>query len=234
MAENAVQLNLPDEILCEIGKIVVLSSATEGVLAELIGLVVTGRGQILPEEVGDILTAEIEFKRRISIFESLLRHFTTSMTTSDDPKLRELPADAILGHWIQIRKRVEAAYDARNTIVHSHWFKANDPYPLANSLSVKLTYAAFPDGEATMSFLGGAADLSIERIDANLVVRAKTKSKTGRGLVQESVATSAEDVRRVACMVADALFLLGIFECYFRRDIALADTQTAIESWLSA
>jgi len=104
-------LNLPNQALIEIGKIVVAFAHIEEILADFIGRIVTVGGRRF--EVGAIVTAELSFRQRVAMLSSLL-HFALPVGHECLLDLDEL------------RRILYSAEKQRNNVVHSVWGRPKD------------------------------------------------------------------------------------------------------------
>ena len=100
------KLSLSDEVLMEIGKIIVIFSWLEDSLAEMIGVIVTIGGR--PLDWGSIVTAELSFKQRVGMLDSLLL-FTLG---KEHEVVRE---------FVKLKRLLSSAEIERNRVVHSVW-----------------------------------------------------------------------------------------------------------------
>ena len=101
-----VKISLCDEVLTEIGKITVIFGLIDHSLAEIIGRIVTVGGR--PNELGQIVTAELSFKQRIATVDSLL--------------LFALGKDHdFVNQFAQVKPLLFKAEEQRNLVVHSIW-----------------------------------------------------------------------------------------------------------------
>lgn len=107
-SDRKLNLTVPDEILCELGKIVVFQSHIESMLAhEIIGILG------LDSNKGQIITSELSFKLLVSTLSSLL--------------LDKLGGDNNLYiEFKEIKKQLYEFENFRNSIAHSNWTHSND------------------------------------------------------------------------------------------------------------
>jgi len=105
-----VKLNISDEILAEIGKIVVIHSLVEESLASIIGTIISLKTR---HELGQVVTAELSFRQLISTLNSLLILCLG--------KEHECTID-----FERIKKLLYDAEVQRNQVAHSLWAKHDE------------------------------------------------------------------------------------------------------------
>jgi len=105
-----MKLNISNEILAEIGKIVITHNLIETSLSNMIGAIISIRTH---DQIGQIVTAELSFRQKISLLRSLL----VLCLTDQHGAIKEL--DGIKG-------KLHEADAQRNIVVHSNWFKSED------------------------------------------------------------------------------------------------------------
>jgi hypothetical protein len=108
-----VKINISDTVLAEIGKIVVTHSLIDASLAQIIGTIVSLRSR---HELGQIVTAELSFKQRVSTLRSLL----VFCLKEDHETVVEFD---------RIKKILHAADVQRNLVVHSVWGRPDESDP---------------------------------------------------------------------------------------------------------
>jgi hypothetical protein len=106
-----VKISISDEILAEIGKIVVVHGLIEDSLANIIGSIVSIKTR---PELGKVVTAELSFKQLISTLSSLL--------TLCLGKKHECTTE-----FESVKKLLYSAEQQRNLIVHSVWVNHDEP-----------------------------------------------------------------------------------------------------------
>src|SRR5260370_4239753 len=105
----SMKINLSDQVLAEIGKIVVIFSLIEQSLSEIIGAIVTVGGR--HRALGTVVTADLSFGQRVSTLNSLL--------------LLALPSDhEAVAEFNMLRPILFDAEQKRNAVVHSVWGKS--------------------------------------------------------------------------------------------------------------
>src|ERR1051325_5219473 len=164
-----MKINLSDEMLAEIGKITIVWSYIEHSLAEMIGTIVTMGGR--RRELGMIVTAELSFKQRVNILDSLVRF---ALGDAAEP----------VADFARVKPLLFEAEQLRNTIVHSVWAKQSNAS------------------------------------DPNAIIRMKATAKHKKGLRNDYVAMSLDDLRKVTDTIARAYGQLCMFELYFQEDDA--------------
>ena len=105
-----MKLNISDEILAEIGKIVITHNLIESSLSNIIGTIISLRTH---EEIGQIVTAELSFRQKIPMLRSLLVLCLTDKHES-------------VAEFDKIKGKLHEADSQRNIIVHSNWFKSEE------------------------------------------------------------------------------------------------------------
>ncbi len=119
-----MKINISNDILAEIGKVIVVSTYIEDSLAEIIGRIVIVGGKT--HELGLIMTAELSFKQKISILDSLLL-LTLGEKSSH------------VAEFNKIKPLLHNAQEERNIVAHSTWAKQSDTKTTHTVLQMKST-----------------------------------------------------------------------------------------------
>jgi hypothetical protein len=108
-----LRLSLSDEVLAEIGKIAVVFGLIEDSLAKIIGRIITVAAGGHRPELGTIVTAELSFKQRIGMLDSLLLF----VLGKDHEVVQQL---------ICLKPELFKAEESRNRVLHSTWANQTD------------------------------------------------------------------------------------------------------------
>jgi hypothetical protein len=118
-----MKLNVSDTVLAEIGKIVVIHSLSEASLARIISSIISLGTR---RELGEIVTAELSLRQRVSTLRSLLTFC--------------LGADhEVVVEFDRIKKILYRADAQRNLVAHSIWGRPEDDSDPHSTVRVKTT-----------------------------------------------------------------------------------------------
>ncbi|MBS1702605.1 MAG: hypothetical protein JST12_13140 [Armatimonadetes bacterium] len=116
-----LKINMQDEILAELGKMVIVFGLIESELSDMITALVTQGGN---EAVGHIVAAELSFKQRVGIVDSILifaKERAESPNVPDEHKQAMAELIACSDEFSAMRPRLFQAEELRNRLTHSTW-----------------------------------------------------------------------------------------------------------------
>ena len=105
-AKKKLKSAIPEELLAPLGKVVANFAVLENVLSFSIGILLEGNS-VAEQRTGQIVTAELNFKNKISLFSSLYQH--------------KFPERKPFDELTEIRKKLTEANRKRNRLLHSTW-----------------------------------------------------------------------------------------------------------------
>ncbi len=108
MNEAKIKLKsaVPEELFAPLGKVVVNFGVLETILSFSIWILLVGNSAV-EQRTGQIVTAELNFKNKISLFSSLYQH--------------KFPERKPFDELTEIRKKLTEANRKRNRLLHSTW-----------------------------------------------------------------------------------------------------------------
>jgi hypothetical protein len=227
----SIKLDLQDDVLVELGTSIVLFNLLELVLDDIITFFMA---RAIEEDAADIFFAELSFKQRVALIDSLLRWVTAHAQLHEGVEIIDSmnpPASKMLEQWEEMRIRAAKVEQDRNALVHSRWFGRD-------GLSVEIfrrDEETSVVGSAKMVF--GSRDTEGEPAEpeitgAHVALRQKTTAKVGEGLRRQSELVTLTELKDSNTRLAEALFATALFGQYF--DQAAPDTLAeAVAHWIA-